>query len=127
MFDATGGFDIMSYARVLEILDESVGGPQAQIGAHRAFWRGLTRDEFVAKKVFGKALVVPGDSAKSNLVLALRGEAPFGADLLPPPPGANLSRMPAGMAPVPDESITFITKWIDAGCPEHAPELRTTA
>ena len=48
----------MGFQRVIEILDQAIGGPDVGIGAHRAFWRGLTRDEFVAKKVFGRALVI---------------------------------------------------------------------
>ena len=40
-----------------EVLEHDVRG---QIGAHHAFWRGITRDQFVAKKVFGKIVVVPG-------------------------------------------------------------------
>jgi hypothetical protein len=91
----------MGFRRVIEILDEAIGGPQVGIGAHRTFWRGLTRDEFVAKKVFGKALVILGDGANSNLVLALKGQSPFGADLPDPPAGAAISRMPAGLSPVP--------------------------
>ena len=91
----------MGFQRVTEILDEAIGGPDVGIGLHGAFWRGLTRDEFVAKKVFGKALVILGDGAHSNLVSALKGQAPFGADLPDPPAGANMSRMPAGLPPVP--------------------------
>jgi photosystem II stability/assembly factor-like uncharacterized protein len=106
------------YERVLQILDEAIGGPGANIGVHGAFWRGLTRDQFAAKKVVGRPLLVVGDGAASNLVRALKGEAPFGADLPNPPPGAQLSRMPAGLDPVSDGNIAFIQKWIDDGCPE---------
>lgn len=111
----------MSFRRVIDILDEAIGGPQVGIGAHRAFWRGLTREEFVAKKVFGKALVILGDGANSNLVLALKGQAPFGADLSDPPAGATISRMPAGLSPVPADSIAFIEGWINDGCPDETP------
>src|SRR5262249_11263373 len=88
------------------------------IGVHGAFWRGLTRDQFVAKMVFGNALVVVGDGASSNLVKALKGESPFGIDLPNPPPTAQYSRMPAGLPPVSDPNIAFIKKWIDACCLE---------
>ncbi len=73
------------YARVLEILDAAVGGPTSPVGEHGAFWRGLTRDQFVAKKVYGLPLVMVGNAAASNLVKALTGQSPFGADL----PGAG--------------------------------------
>ena len=89
------------YERVQQILDESIGGPNAQIGVHGAFWRGKTRDEFIAMQVRNRQLLIVGDGAGSNLVKALKGEAPFGADLEEPPPGATLSRMPAGFDPVP--------------------------
>jgi photosystem II stability/assembly factor-like uncharacterized protein len=106
------------FQRVLEILDAAIGGPDAVIGVHGPFWRGLTREQFVTKKVFGRPLVVVGDGAASNLVRAFKGEAPFGADLPEPPDGATFSRMPAGMAPVVSESIAFIQRWIDDGCPD---------
>jgi photosystem II stability/assembly factor-like uncharacterized protein len=106
------------YERVQQILDESIGGPDAQIGVHGAFWRGKTRDKFVAMSVHNRQLLIVGDGAGSNLVKALKGEAPFGADLENPPTGATLSRMPAGFDPVSSEHIAFIQKWIDDGCPE---------
>jgi hypothetical protein len=34
------------YERVVEILDNAIGGPAANIGAHGLFWRGLMRDQF---------------------------------------------------------------------------------
>src|SRR4051812_49636471 len=96
------------YERVLEILDNAIGGPGSNIGVHGAFWRGLTRDQFVAKKVQGRQLLVVGDGVGSNLIKALKGESPFGVDLPDPPPGALLSRMPAGFDPVSDGDIAFI-------------------
>ncbi|MDT5014513.1 MAG: hypothetical protein QOD39_673, partial [Mycobacterium sp.] len=108
----------MDFQGVVAILDEAIGGPGVGIGAHKAFWRDITRDQFVAKKVFNKALVVLGDGATSNLVRALKGESPFGSDLPDPPPDAVTRRMPAGRPPVPPESIAAIEQWIDAGCPD---------
>jgi hypothetical protein len=98
------------YERVQQILDESIGGPDAQIGVHGAFWRGKTRNEFVAMLVRNRQLLVVGDGASSNLAKALKGEAPFGADVENPPPGATLSRMPAGFNPASPEHIAFIQK-----------------
>jgi photosystem II stability/assembly factor-like uncharacterized protein len=106
------------YERVLVILDDAIGGPDSNIGVHGAFWRGLSRDQFVAKKVQGRQLLIVNDGAGSNLTKALKGQAPFGADLPTPPPGALLSRMPAGFDPVPDDEIAFIEKWISEGCRE---------
>jgi photosystem II stability/assembly factor-like uncharacterized protein len=108
------------FERVIAILDQAVGGPAVNVGVHGAFWRGLTRDQFVIKRVLGRDLVKIGDGNASNLVKALRGEAPFGADLPAPPPGAVMSRMPAGLPPVRDEDIEFIKVWIDDSCPEDS-------
>jgi hypothetical protein len=109
----------MNVQQVIAILDRAVGGPDASVGPpHGAFWRGLTRDQFVQKKVLGLALVALGDGAHSNLVLALKGQAPFGKDLQPPPPGARFPRMPAGLDPVPDDEISRIEQWINDSCPE---------
>lgn len=58
-----------------------------------------------------------GDGAKSNLVLSLKGFAPFGSDLDDPPVGAVTPQMPAYLDPVPAEEIRDIEQWIDAGCP----------
>ena len=105
------------YERVIQILDSAVGGPAAPIGfPHHAFWRGLTRDDFVAKVIIGLPLITVGNGAGSTIVKALRGELPFGADT--GNPDADFNRMPSGLDPVPDVDIAFIRKWIDEGCLE---------
>lgn len=108
----------MSFQDVIDILDRSVGGPDAEVSAHGAFWRGVTRDRFVAMKVGGRKLITPGDGENSNLVKSLRGAAPFGSDLDPAPEGAGIMRMPAYLDPVSDEEIMQVAAWIDADCPE---------
>ena len=120
------------FSEVIAILDESVGGPAASVGfPHGPFWREVTRDELVALEVpaFGEKLplLVVGDSANSNLIKALKGEAPFGTDS--GTSGARFRRMPAGRAALPDDKIALIEKWIDDGCPDDeaangAPELK---
>jgi hypothetical protein len=106
------------FERVIQILDNAIGGPDATIGVHGAFWRGLTRDQFIAKIVLTLQLIAVGQGASSNLVKALKGEAPFGRDLPEPPPGARFPRMPAGLDPVAAQDIAFIEQWIDEGCLE---------
>ena len=108
----------MNFNDVIEILDNSVGGPDADVASHGAFWRGVTRDRFVTMKVGGRKLVAEGDGANSNLVKSLRGNSPFGSDLDPAPEGAVVQRMPAYAPPVPEADIRRIEQWIDAGCPE---------
>ena len=116
---AAGGEKLVMtpFEKVQLILDQSIGGPAVNIGAHHAFWRGLTRDQFVIKPVFGLPLISLGHGADSNLIKALKGQAPFGSDLNPPTPGANKRRMPAGLPPVADPDIAFIEQWINDGCP----------
>ena len=95
----------MTFDDVVAILDTSVGGPDADVVSHGPFWRGVTRDRFVEMKVGGRKLVTLGDGANSNLVLALKGEAPFGSDLDDPPAGAMAPRMPAYLDPVPADVV----------------------
>jgi len=101
---------------VVEILETAVHGDT--IKAHGDFWRGKSLHEFIALNIFGQKLIDPGHAANSAIVKALRGLAPFGADVDPRPPGAIFRRMPAGRPPVPDSSIAFIEQWINDGCPD---------
>lgn len=102
------------FDRVKQILEESVEGKT--INAHGNFWRGLTLEQFKTKKVFGKLLVEVGNAENSNLIKALEGTSPFGADI--GTPGAIFNRMPDGFPPVQLEKIAVIKKWINDGCPD---------
>ena len=104
------------FEKVVQILDSAVGGPSASVGFHGAFWRNISRDEFVAKKVFGLPLITLGKGAESNLVKALRGQTPFGADT--GNDEADFNRMPSGKPAVQEPDIAFIQQWIDDGCKE---------
>ncbi len=110
------------FSHVLEILDAAVGG--GTFGAHGPFWRGKTRDQLVQQNVFGKQLLVVGNGRDSNLVHALRGQAPFGSDT--GTVGASFRRMPAGRPPLPDTDIAFIEQWINDGCPDDVPQTFTS-
>lgn len=99
---------------IKQILDTLVNGQT--VAAHGAFWRGLPLDQFKSKLVFGYPLVAPGDSANSNLVKALKAQAPFGSDVATSQ--AIFRRMPAGRSPARDQQIRYISDWIDAGCPD---------
>ena len=93
------------FQKVIQILDAAVGGPTAPVGFHGAFWRGVSRNDFVTTKIFGLELIAIGNGAGSNLVKALKGETPFGADT--GNPEASFNRMPSGMAPVSSGDIAF--------------------
>ena len=112
------------YSRVREILDIAVNGDS--FGAHGAFWRSLSRDQFIVKVVRGQPLIARRsdgtfDPDESNLIKALEGRAPFGLNNVPPTPGAFLNRMPDGYPPLAQALIDEIRTWIGAGCPELAP------
>lgn len=98
------------FERVVQLLDEAIGGPAASIHGHGPFWRGISRDEFLAHQVVGRPLVTVGHGADSNLVKAMKGLDPFD--------GNPLRRMPLGMPQAPAASIAFIERWIDDGCPD---------
>jgi hypothetical protein len=68
------------------------------------------------KRVFGQQLVQAGNAAESNLIKALEGRTPFGADT--GVPGAIFNRMPDGFPAVVPEKINYIRDWIDDGCPD---------
>jgi hypothetical protein len=102
------------FERLKQILDEAVEGHD--FGAHGAFWRPLNLEQFKQKKIYGRRLVVPGDVISSNLVLALRGRAPFGSDI--GTPDATYPRMPVGFQPLTEDRIVFIEEWILSGCPD---------
>lgn len=103
---------INTFSEVVDLLDAAVNGPETEVGPpHYAFWRNVTRDEFVATELLGHPILVSGDGAHSNLILSLKGEAPFG-------PNGEIPRMPVGFDPMPDESIHALEQWIDNGCPQ---------
>jgi hypothetical protein len=80
---------------------------------HGNMWmRGSTPDEQYQAFVTGDAIkgfkiLVPGKGDSSNIILALRGQAPFD--------GSEFPRMPAGGPYLDDATITAICAWITAG------------
>jgi hypothetical protein len=89
------------FERVVQILDEAIGGPIASIPTHGTFWRGLIRDQFVAFEVFDRSLIAVGRGGDSNLVKALRGEFPFGKNTGTPAP----IPVPTPMAVSPESAV----------------------
>src|ERR1051326_4590970 len=94
---------------IQKILDDAVKGQD--IDAHGPFWRDITRDEFVAKKVFGCQIIFSENGtfvgAKSPLVLILQNPIEC-------PTGMSRPQMPLGFPAMPPETGKIISDWIDA-------------
>ncbi|HEX9984359.1 MAG TPA: tyrosinase family protein [Thermoanaerobaculia bacterium] len=116
------------YERVIEILDQAAGASTADYGRRGPFWR-VPLPELLDLQVHGVRMIAPAGSAeacpccepesraaKSGLILGLRGEAPFDGSRFPP--------LPWGGGRVSQEDISFISDWIDDGCP--AEDRQTT-
>ncbi|MGE0193784.1 MAG: c-type cytochrome [Planctomycetota bacterium] len=108
-------------------------GRSAKTAPHGTFWR-LGYEEFVDQvfeyelpdAVARVRMVVPYDSARSNLLRAMRD----GKGMICSLPGGQLRevdirRMPVGVAPLDDAQLAALEAWIDAGCPERAGEPST--
>jgi hypothetical protein len=109
-----------TYATIQGLLDDAIGGGGVTIGAHGAFWRTLTRDQFINHSEFGVDLIKKTnggsfDPDESGLVKALEARKPFGKDV--GTSGAIFRRMPAGRAPMSKDNIKIIREWITAKCP----------
>ena len=111
-------------AFISNIMEENkVAGAPPPKSPHKAFWLSMAYDDFVNGDVPGVkdpatgnpiTILSKGNSATSNLVLALRGQGP----LFDPNHGA-FGRMPANsQTPFTDNQIKEIADWIDRGCPE---------
>ncbi len=108
-----------NFKDIQTILDDFVNEHHIPIASapHRAFWRrGSTEAEQYEAFTTGDAIpgfkiMQKGDSAHSNVVLALRGQAPFD--------GSTFPRMPPQGPYLPDADIATIAAWIDQGAPER--------
>lgn len=99
-------------------------GQTAGHAPHKDFWATLSYPDFVTGPVPNVSdpvtgdpmpILVKGDSAKSNLILALRGAK---GTVFDPDTGA-FGQMPANGPPFfTDDQINSIAAWIDAGCPQ---------
>lgn len=90
---------------------------------HGAFWN-LPYNDFINGNVpkvkdpdtgLPMRILIPGSSAQSNIILALKGApgSPFD------PETGNFTQMPADGPPMfTDAEIAEIADWIDRGCPE---------
>jgi hypothetical protein len=113
-----------NFRKVARLLENGVRG--FNIGVHHNFWRGCTRDQFVAMSIFGNSLIAVRpdgsfDAANSNLIKALRGESPFDAPEAGGQDFSHYPRMPAHHPPLAPECIAYIVNWIENGCPDSEP------
>lgn len=111
------------YADVIAMLNTLVPTSDQNIddAPHAAFWRTLSRDDFVSHDVSDWSggsvtgpLVVPGNPDKSPLYLALAGKAPFDGNTLPQMP--DVAQDPNANQATPDD-LALIAAWIKNGAP----------
>jgi hypothetical protein len=120
--------EVQAYLVNIFTADTTPGGSNAEQDAvhnapHGAFWATMTYQQFVTGSVPGVSdpnsgqpmpILVKGNSAQSNIVMALRGTpgSPFD------PNAGAFGRMPAdGAAFLTEAQIEPLAAWIDAGCP----------
>ena len=112
------GSTLNSFAAVKAFLTQVIAqnGNDISGAPHKAFWN-TTYTQFTTGNIPNVGppvrILIPGNSAQSNIIMALRGEGPlFG-------PTGNDGQMPADGSPffTPDQ-VNAIAAWIDAGCPE---------
>ena len=102
------------YQRVQDILNRAAGDGTPYHEDHARFWN-LPLAEFVALSVYDVAIIAPAGAdrgARSGLIKALKGEAPFGQ-------GGDFPRMPLNRPPVAPGDITYIQTWINDDCPDE--------
>ena len=100
------------YARVQEILGDAAMGANPHHDGQGRFWE-KTLPEFKLLVIYGQQLIADAGAdrgARSALIRALRGDAPFD--------GTVFNRMPFGLPPVKPQDIQFIQSWIDADLPD---------
>src|ERR1035438_7545235 len=102
-----------TFANIQTILDNAVQG--RVFGAHGAFWRNVTRDQFVALTVEGIPFLVVGDPGNSHFVTAVTPVCPFGKNSVSgnPPvcPTGTYRQMPAGLAAMAKADVQTISDW----------------
>ncbi|MEJ0037748.1 MAG: hypothetical protein WDO68_17020 [Gammaproteobacteria bacterium] len=109
---AAGGAELVGFETVRKLLDSAVAGGEPFHDDKGRFWE-LPLDALLAiKAIYGVRPIAeagPNRGARSGIILALKGQPPFG-------PG-GMPRMPLNRTPMADNDIAVIEKWIDDGCP----------
>src|ERR1041384_4131454 len=118
---------ITRYEKVKQIFDRAAAGSTVDYDGHGQFWH-LPLPRLLDLEIFGVRMIAPakaaapsccharplapaeGRGARSGLVRGLRGQPPFDGTKYPP--------LPWGGQAVPESDISFISDWIDDGCPD---------
>ena len=109
MSDKASSADLqpISFKDVVSLLDSAVGGPHVSVPPpHDAFWRDVTRDEFVQLVLPGGPIITLNDGVGSRLIQSLRGQ--------------GILRMPLFGPGLSNSDVRAIEHWIDSGCPEES-------
>ena len=113
---------LASFADVKNFINSVLTQNKEAAGAagsrHGAFWSNLTYQQFTTGNVPSVDPPVPilviGNSAQSNLILALKGTGPLFDNNT-----GTYGQMPANGPPwFTDAQIAEVASWIDSGCPE---------
>ncbi len=123
-----------NFADVQKYLSQFVtaAGVTPALAPHGTFYQNLNYTQFTTGNVPGVAgykILVVGNSAKSNIVMALSGtpNSPFD------PNSGTIGQMPQpnppynSSAPTQADIIAALSAWIDAGCPNPSVGLGKSA
>jgi tyrosinase len=119
---------ITRYEQFKQILDRAAAGGAVDYDGRGLFWH-LPLPQLLEVEIYGVRMIAPPETAthscchaepisdeaatgrgtKSGLIRGLRGQAPFDGSQFPP--------LPWGGNAVPEADISFISDWIDDGCP----------
>lgn len=125
VIDSFNGRGLTLRAYINDILKQNKLADGVADAPHQNFWDKLNYGEFTTGNIpgvdFGPSppyrILVVGDGANSNIVMALQGKGPlFNKD------NGEFGRMPAnadppGMPYFTDQQIQAIIDWINKGCP----------
>jgi hypothetical protein len=109
---------------ISDILTQNGDSGLPNASPHKAFWSTMTYDQFVNGNVPNTSagghpipILKIGDSASSNIILALSGAGPIfgstGSAGIMPPDGEGTQWT--------TDQVKSIANWIDAGCPNPLP------
>jgi hypothetical protein len=116
---------LATYAAVQQFITQVLtqNGDMGKVAGapHKAFWNTMAYNDFVTGNVpnvddpntgLPMPILVNGNSAQSNLIIALLGIGPMFGDNGP------IGQMPAGGTAFTLDQIKSIAAWIDNGCPQ---------